>query len=136
VSWSDVVASLSFATVTGGASAFQGSVTPGTPVTGTTADWEETRGTHAVQVTVTGVSSGPSGSYITVQLQGSLDGTNWYNLASVSGINADGTSLAVSSTDQPAKQVRVVATGFTNGYGSGSQPSPISGTISAAVVSL
>lgn len=114
-----------------------GSPNPGTPVVGSTADWEQVRSVHAAVITVNDVSGGPSsfGGTFSATLNGSLDGVNWYPVATTSSYTTGGTGLVVSTGTQPARYVQAVAVANTEGYGSGSQPGPLTGTVSVLVVS-
>ncbi len=75
---------------------------------GTPYDLGVCHGNFSMAVTVAG---GPSGCG--VQLQGSLDGTNWYSLGSATS-NTSGTAVATAS-NTPARYVRANLTTLTGG---------------------
>jgi hypothetical protein len=138
MSWSEVAASLTAETVTGGASGYQSGVnTAGASVAGDSVNWEVVRGVHAAQVTWAGVSGGPSGDggELTVELMGSLDGENWYQVASITGFNTGATAQVVSEGIQPAQYLQAVATAYTYPYNNGAQPANYTGTLSVLVIS-
>jgi hypothetical protein len=80
----------------------------GTTGAGTVYDQGVCHGNFTVAVTVTGAPSGCA-----VQLQGSLDGTNWYSLGAATS-NTSGTA-AVSVANSPARYVRANLTTLTGG---------------------
>lgn len=90
-----------------------------------------------MQVTWADVSGGPAGNggELAVVLLGSLDGENWYTLASVTGFQQGGTAEAVSTGIQPAQYVQAVATASTYFYQNGSQPADYTGTATVLVTS-
>lgn len=134
MTWSNVVQGLSSQSVAGGTATEQTGVPfPGTPVTGTAVDWEVVRAIHAAQVTVTGVTGDGN---LTVSLMGSLDGSNWYQLASVTGFSGGATTVQLVSTGvQPAQWVQVTAVATTNAYEGGAEPVTFEATATVLVTS-
>lgn len=62
------------------------------------------------------VTSGAGVSAGSVQMQGSLDGTNWFNIGSAVNTNAANTTFApILVTGTAVRYVRAVATGITGG---------------------
>lgn len=76
---------------------------------GSAIDLEVAARTHGMQVVLTG---GPTGG--TVTLQGTLDGTNWFALATFT-IGTDASGDIKFAVDTPVQQVRAVLAGLAGG---------------------
>src|SRR6202034_3672966 len=74
-----------------------------TNVTGTAVDMGRTTAYPVGVVTTPGTLTGGTG-----QLQGSLDGTNWFNIGTNATLGTTGSTLLAGSGPTPARYVRVV----------------------------
>lgn len=100
MSWTEPLTALTPTELTGG------SPGGGGVVSGDTLDFEQIRDEFAVQVTVSNFGGG--GGFAAYNLNGSLDGTNWYNVTGSGSITSTGTFMTVVTTT-PARYVQASA---------------------------